>query len=164
MDLYKSAGARSVSVLLSAPKAQVRGDPLRLRQVIHNLVKNALEAMEGRPDGRIEVSTSRPDDPDMDVVQLKVADNGPGFDPEVRERLFEPYVTSKSRGTGLGLAIVKKIIEEHGGMIAAENTGSGALIRIRLPVWQAAQPAVEALPPRQRMRGDTQDRAPKAQR
>lgn len=164
MDLYKSAGARSVSVLLSAPKAQVRGDPLRLRQVIHNLVKNALEAMEGRPDGRIEVSTSRPDDPDMDVVQLKVADNGPGFDPEVRERLFEPYVTSKSKGTGLGLAIVKKIIEEHGGMIAAENTGSGALIRIRLPVWQAAQPAVEALPPRQRMRGDTQDRAPKAQR
>ena len=162
-DLYKSAGAGAMSVLLGAPKALVRGDPLRLRQVIHNLVKNALEALEGRPDPLIEVSTSRPDDPDLEVVQLKVADNGPGFDEEVRDRLFEPYVTSKSKGTGLGLAIVKKIIEEHGGMIAAENTGSGALIRIRLPVWQAGQAEVRTPPPRQRMRNGTQDRAPQAQ-
>jgi nitrogen fixation/metabolism regulation signal transduction histidine kinase len=163
MDLYKSAGAGSISVLLGAPKAQVRGDPLRLRQVIHNLVKNALEALEGRPGGWVEVSTSRPDDPDLEVIQLKVADNGPGFDEEVRERLFEPYVTTKSKGTGLGLAIVKKIIEEHGGMIAAENPGSGALIRIRLPVWRAGQTDAQPAPTHQRMGVGTQDRAPQAQ-
>jgi nitrogen fixation/metabolism regulation signal transduction histidine kinase len=100
--------------------------------------------MEGQADARIQVSTSRPDDPDLDVVQLKVADNGPGFDEALKERIFEPYVTSKSKGTGLGLAIVKKIIEEHGGIIAAENTGNGALIRIRLPVWQAGAPIAPA--------------------
>ena len=144
LDLYKSAGAGAISVLLGAPGARVRGDPLRLRQVIHNLVKNAQEAMEGQADARIQVSTSRPDDPDLDVVQLKVADNGPGFDEALKERVFEPYVTSKSKGTGLGLAIVKKIIEEHGGIIAAENTGNGALIRIRLPVWQAGAPTAPA--------------------
>jgi two-component system, NtrC family, nitrogen regulation sensor histidine kinase NtrY len=161
MDLYKSAGAGSISVLLGAPGAQVRGDPLRLRQVIHNLVKNALEALEGRGDGRIEVSTSRPDDAELEVVQLKVVDNGPGFDGEVRDRLFEPYVTTKSKGTGLGLAIVKKIIEEHGGIIVAENPGSGALIRIRLPVWQAG--ASQSPLSGERMRNGIQDRAPKAQ-
>ncbi len=160
MDLYKSAGSGAISVLLGAPKAQVRGDPLRLRQVIHNLVKNALEALEGRGDGRIEVSTSRPDDPDLELVQLKVVDNGPGFDEEVRDRLFEPYITTKSKGTGLGLAIVKKIIEEHGGMIAAENTGSGALIRIRLPVWRAGQPETAPSQAPQWVRNGTQERAP----
>lgn len=156
MDLYKSAGAGSIVVHLGAPEAQVRGDPLRLRQVIHNLVKNALEALEGRPEGRIEVSTGRPEGPDL--VELEVADNGPGFEQAVRDRLFEPYVTTKSKGTGLGLAIVKKIIEEHGGIIAVENTGSGALIRIRLPVWRAGQ----ALPssPNQRAGTATQGRAP----
>ncbi len=163
MDLYKSAGAGAIALRLGAPKAQVRGDPLRLRQVIHNLVKNALEALEGRAEGRIEVSTSRPDDPDLELVQLAVLDNGPGFGEELRDRLFEPYVTTKSKGTGLGLAIVKKIIEEHGGMIAAENTGSGALIRIRLPIWRAGQPEKTPSPTPQWVRSGTQDRAPQAQ-
>ncbi|MGE5153427.1 MAG: ATP-binding protein [Bdellovibrio bacteriovorus] len=163
MDLYKSAGAGSIALRLGAPGAQVRGDPLRLRQVIHNLVKNALEALEGRPDGQIEVATSRPEDPDLELVQLQVTDNGPGFDASVRDRLFEPYVTGKSKGTGLGLAIVKKIIEEHGGIIAAENTGSGALIRIRLPVWQVDRPGAPSSQAHQGVRNGTQDRAPQAQ-
>jgi nitrogen fixation/metabolism regulation signal transduction histidine kinase len=148
MDLYRSAGTGSLAVRLAAPGAQVRGDPLRLRQVIHNLVKNAQEALEGRADGRIEVATGRCDDPDLELVELQVADNGPGFDEALKDRVFEPYVTTKTKGTGLGLAIVKKIIEEHGGMICAENTGNGALIRIRLPVWgtglAAASPAGSA--------------------
>jgi nitrogen fixation/metabolism regulation signal transduction histidine kinase len=163
MDLYKSAGAGAISLRLGAPKAQVRGDPLRLRQVIHNLVKNALEALEGCAEGHIEVSTSRPDDPDLDLVQLQVSDNGPGFDEAVRDRLFEPYVTSKTKGTGLGLAIVKKIIEEHGGIIVAENTGGGALIRIRLPVWQADRAGAPSSQAHQGVRNGTQDRAPQAQ-
>ncbi len=155
MDLYRSAGAGQVSVLLGAPGTQVRGDPLRLRQVIHNLVKNALEALDGSADGRVEVSTSRPDDPDLDIVQLKVSDNGPGFDEAIRERLFEPYVTSKAKGTGLGLAIVKKIIEEHGGIIVAENTTDGALVRIRLPVWQSGSPTETGAAPEEQQRHPT---------
>lgn len=163
MDLYKSAEFGTLSVVLGASKAQVRGDPLRLRQVIHNLVKNALEALVGRDDGRIEVSTRGPDDTEPGQVQLTVSDNGPGFVDEVRDRLFEPYVTTKSKGTGLGLAIVKKIIEEHGGIITAENTTSGAFIRIRLPVWgtgKSTAPHPETLP---QTRNGNQDRASQTQ-
>jgi nitrogen fixation/metabolism regulation signal transduction histidine kinase len=149
LDLYKSAGAGALAVRLGAPGAMVRGDPLRLRQVIHNLVKNAQEALEGRPDPHIAVTTSHPpaagpgsaDDLEGGAVELQVRDNGPGFDGDLKDRAFEPYVTTKPKGTGLGLAIVKKIIEEHGGIIAAENTGAGAAIRIRLPVWKVGPSA-----------------------
>jgi nitrogen fixation/metabolism regulation signal transduction histidine kinase len=156
LDLYRSAGTGALTLRLEAPAIRVRGDPLRLRQVLHNLIKNAQEALEGRPDPHIEVSTRRLDRPAAtpaaaaptggpagDQIQFQVSDNGPGFDDDVKERMFEPYVTSKPKGTGLGLAIVKKIIEEHGGMIAAENTGTGATIRIRLPVWQPPSAAAQ---------------------
>jgi nitrogen fixation/metabolism regulation signal transduction histidine kinase len=139
LDLYRSAGTGTLSAQLGTPGAQVRGDPLRLRQVLHNLIKNAQEALEGRQDPQILVTTRRVESADGaegGALQLQVSDNGPGFDEELKRRMFEPYVTTKPRGTGLGLAIVKKIIEEHGGMIVAENTGKGASIRIRLPVWQ----------------------------
>jgi nitrogen fixation/metabolism regulation signal transduction histidine kinase len=67
-------------------------------------------------------------------VELAIEDSGPGFSQEVAERLFEPYVTTKSRGTGLGLAIVKKIVEEHAGMVRAETRPEGgARVLIRLP-------------------------------
>ncbi len=154
LDLYRSAGAGALAVRLEAPGVQVRGDALRLRQVIHNLVKNAQEALEGRPDPRIQVTTARVDEASGSpgeparsgggLVQLLVVDNGPGFDAGIKERMFEPYVTSKPKGTGLGLAIVQKIIEEHGGMIGAENTGSGASIRVRLPIWHGNPPAPAA--------------------
>jgi nitrogen fixation/metabolism regulation signal transduction histidine kinase len=153
LDLYRSAGTGALQVHLEAPDTQVRGDALRLRQIIHNLIKNAQEALEGRADARIEVSTRIIDGPLGDAgpatallddgadvtqqIQLEVADNGPGFDPDIQDRMFEPYVTSKTKGTGLGLAIVKKIIEEHGGIICAVNTGNGATVRIRLPVCPA---------------------------
>jgi signal transduction histidine kinase len=70
------------------------------------------------------------------VVELCIEDDGPGIEPELLGRLFDPYVTTKVKGTGLGLAIVKKIIEEHGGIIRAENRNRGASIKARLPVWQ----------------------------
>jgi nitrogen fixation/metabolism regulation signal transduction histidine kinase len=144
IDLYRSAGTGALHVDLGAPGMQVRGDPLRLRQVVHNLVKNAQEALEGRSDGAITLITRTVgDDKGTEFVELQVADNGPGFEEHLLERLFEPYVTTKAKGTGLGLAIVRKIVEEHRGIIKVENTGRGAMIRIRLPIRQSALYAVE---------------------
>jgi signal transduction histidine kinase len=112
------------------------GDPLRLRQVIHNLVKNALEAVDGRADARILVTTSHVDLTEEPHIDLQVQDNGGGIDDEMLGTIFDPYVTTKAKGTGLGLAIVKKIIEEHGGIIWAENANGGARLVIRLPLWR----------------------------
>jgi nitrogen fixation/metabolism regulation signal transduction histidine kinase len=141
LDLYRSAGNSALQVSLGAPGIQVRGDPLRLRQVMHNLIKNAQEALDGRSDARIAVSTRVAHDGNAPVVELQVVDNGPGFEEHLFKHLFEPYVTTKPKGTGLGLAIVKKIIEEHRGIIRVENTGQGALIQIRLPIRQGATQA-----------------------
>ena len=99
------------------------GDASQLRQVIHNLVQNALDAVADQPDGEVTISTeaSRPDGAAGRVIRLKVVDNGPGFSEKVLKRAFEPYVTTKARGTGLGLAVVKKIVEEHGARIRLAN-------------------------------------------
>lgn len=142
LDLYRSAGASALRIELGATGAMIQGDPLRLRQVVHNLIKNAQEALDGRPDACISVTTRALTEDEGDHVELRVSDNGPGFDERLFERLFEPYVTTKPKGTGLGLAIVKKIIEEHRGIIRVENTGQGALIRIRLPIRAGTRHAV----------------------
>jgi nitrogen fixation/metabolism regulation signal transduction histidine kinase len=99
------------------------GDASQLRQVIHNLVQNALDAVADQPDGEVTICTdaSRPDGAAGRVIRLKVVDNGPGFSEKVLKRAFEPYVTTKARGTGLGLAVVKKIVEEHGARIRLGN-------------------------------------------
>jgi nitrogen fixation/metabolism regulation signal transduction histidine kinase len=137
LDLYRSAGGEvALRVSLKAPEARIMGDPLRLRQVVHNLVKNAQEAMEGRPGGEIRVGTTLIAEAEGPMIELCLEDDGPGIEPDMLGRLFEPYVTTKVKGTGLGLAIVKKIIEEHGGIIQAENRTRGACITARLPVWQ----------------------------
>ena len=113
---------------------RIQADPNRLRQLLHNLLKNALEAMEGQDTRRVDLKTRCMDERGCSFVELELRDYGPGFASEALAEFFEPYVTTKSRGTGLGLAIVKKIAEEHGGMVWAENAGPGARIRIRLPV------------------------------
>lgn len=111
----------------------IRGDATQLRQVIHNLVQNALDAVASREDGRVSVLTevAQHEDGRPRVVRLKVTDNGPGFADKVLKRAFEPYVTTKSKGTGLGLAVVKKIADEHGARVRivnlpAEPEGDGA--------------------------------------
>ena len=137
MDLYRTgASVRGIEVRLGTGEAKITGDPLRLRQVIHNLVKNAQEALDGREDGRVIVSTRLVDDAESPLLELSVEDNGGGINEDLLGRLFEPYVTTKAKGTGLGLAIVKKIIEEHGGIIWAENVNGGARVAARLPAWQ----------------------------
>ena len=134
LDLYRS-GKRGVQIEehLDSSGVWVEGDAGRLRQLMHNLVKNALEAVRDVEDARVIISTQVVDNGDSSYVQLSVEDNGPGFDPGVLENVFEPYVSTKPRGGGLGLAIVKKIVEEHGGMINAETgDNGGARVRIRL--------------------------------
>ncbi len=139
LDLYRSAASGTrLETDLDTQRSLVKGDPLRLRQVIHNLVKNAQEALDGRADGLIRVMTRCVAGQDGAMLELSVADNGPGIHADVLEGLFEPYITTKAKGTGLGLAIVKKIIEEHGGIIWAENLVPGARIIARLPAWQDA--------------------------
>ena len=121
---------------------RIEADPVRLRQVVHNLIKNAQEAVEGRSRPEIRVATRpwRPEGQDRLFVEITFEDNGPGLQEDQVGRLFEPYVTTKERGTGLGLAIVKKIVEEHGGYIRAGNRpGGGARITIRLPVARGGE-------------------------
>jgi nitrogen fixation/metabolism regulation signal transduction histidine kinase len=108
---------------LEAGAPQLRGDPTQLRQVIHNLVQNALDACGNRPDARVLLSTELERHPDgrPRLLRLKVTDNGPGFAEKVQKRAFEPYVTTKSKGTGLGLAVVKKIADEHRASVRIVN-------------------------------------------
>jgi nitrogen fixation/metabolism regulation signal transduction histidine kinase len=131
-----------LDLTLDEQAPHIQGDPVRIRQLLHNLIKNALEALEGSQRGRLRVSTRCIEDAGGHFVDLRVSDNGPGFPPELIDRLFEPYVTSKIKGNGLGLAIVKKIVEEHGGAVWAQNTRTGgASVRIRLLRLRADQHA-----------------------
>jgi len=117
----------------SLPK--IEADIGRLRQVMHNLMRNASEAVEGQADARIEVGTRLREHADGPRVEIVVGDNGPGFAADIIDQAFLPYVTSKTKGTGLGLAIVRKLIEEHGGEIRAANkTQRGAEVSILLPL------------------------------
>ncbi|MBL8484867.1 MAG: ATP-binding protein, partial [Rhodocyclaceae bacterium] len=129
LQLYEASGP-PLSLDLDTEDPIVLADAALLRQVIHNLLQNAQDALTDQPDGRITLSTRGA----ADAVEFAVADNGPGFAPGVLGKAFEPYVTSKAKGTGLGLAIVKKIVDDHYGDIRITNiTPHGALVRISLP-------------------------------
>ena len=112
---------------LEAGLPRILGDATQLRQVIHNIVQNALDAVADRPDGQVELITSaaRGENGELRAVRLTVIDNGPGFADKVLKRAFEPYVTTKAKGTGLGLAVVKKIADEHGARLRAANIHAG---------------------------------------
>ncbi|HET9823017.1 MAG TPA: ATP-binding protein [Burkholderiaceae bacterium] len=138
----------------------ILGDASQLRQVVHNLVQNALDAVAERADGRVAVRTEavRGEGTGTRAVRLAVLDNGPGFADKVLKRAFEPYVTTKARGTGLGLAVVKKIADEHGARVRIGNrepqTGggggaAGAQVSLSFSNLAAAPsaPAVTAHPP-----------------
>jgi nitrogen fixation/metabolism regulation signal transduction histidine kinase len=113
----------------------VEADIGRLRQVMHNLMRNSSEAIEGQAHAEIRVTTRQRELADGPYVEIIVGDNGPGFATDIIDQAFLPYVTSKTGGTGLGLAIVRKLIEEHGGKIAAANRKQGgAEVSILLPL------------------------------
>ncbi len=146
IDLYRSAGMRPrLEVELAGGGTRVEADPVRLRQVFHNLIKNAQEALAESEQGVIRVATRELDEGGCRFVELRVEDNGPGFDDQVLAHLFEPYVTTKVKGTGLGLAIVRKIVEEHAGQVWAENReeGGGRIV-LRLPAVTGASGCLPA--------------------
>jgi nitrogen fixation/metabolism regulation signal transduction histidine kinase len=124
LQLYAPAQeAQRLHCELGADLPAIVGDGSQLRQVIHNLVQNGLDAVADRPDGRVCVRTevARTEQGDVRAVRLQVVDNGPGFTDKVLKRAFEPYVTTKTKGTGLGLAVVKKIADEHGARVRIAN-------------------------------------------
>jgi nitrogen fixation/metabolism regulation signal transduction histidine kinase len=124
LSLYAEPQDRGRLAAELAPRLpHIKGDASQLRQVIHNLVQNALDAVQERPDGRVTVrsSLSLTETGAPRSVRLHIIDNGPGFAEKVLKRAFEPYVTTKTKGTGLGLAVVKKIADEHGARISLRN-------------------------------------------
>ena len=133
LGLYESMGwAMALSVEPRLP--QVLGDATKLRQVLHNLLRNAEDAVGASSLPRISVRLGRFEG----GVALSVTDNGNGFPPELMGSAFEPYVTTKPKGTGLGLAIVHKIVEEHHGTILLENIEPhGAKVTVVLPATAA---------------------------
>lgn len=109
----------------------INGDKISIRQVLHNLIKNAMEAT-GKG-GRIDIALNKVKKNNANFIEITFHDDGPGINEEQIEKIFEPYVTTKAKGTGLGLAIVKKIIEEHGGSIwvdTSNKVGAGFIIQL----------------------------------
>jgi nitrogen fixation/metabolism regulation signal transduction histidine kinase len=136
-DLYRMQSPQArVTLRLDTKVGPIEADRVRVRQILNNLLTNALEALDGQPDGEVTVET-RVESPGVEIV---VTDNGPGFQRELVGQVFDPYVTSKPKGTGLGLAIVRKIVEEHGGRIEADNApAGGARVRVWLPADESAR-------------------------
>jgi two-component system, NtrC family, nitrogen regulation sensor histidine kinase NtrY len=133
LTLYESLGS-SIRLDLAPRLPPVVGDAAQLRQVIHNLLQNAQDALADTAAPSIMIESEAVGG----AVRLSVTDNGSGFPEHLMKRVFEPYVTTKPRGTGLGLVIVKKIVEEHGGEVAISNvTPHGARVTVSLPSAEA---------------------------
>ena len=133
VELYRVNDSKvALKLELDSAVPVLKLDMNRIRQLLVNLIKNALEALEENPVANPSVILRTAYHADTKQVSLCVHDNGPGIPAELLPRLFEPYVTSKHKGTGLGLAIVKKIVEEHAGHLTARNHESGgAMLSIR---------------------------------
>jgi nitrogen fixation/metabolism regulation signal transduction histidine kinase len=142
-DLYRAqltGRGVTLEVHLEPAVTSLVADRGRLRQLLHNLITNAVEVLEGHPDGAITVATRLAVRNGEEVAEIVVEDNGPGFQWELIGQVFDPYVTTKPRGTGLGLAIVRKIVEEHGGRVEADNRAEGgARVRVELPLTETTR-------------------------
>lgn len=141
-DLYRhSKNEISFSLELGADIPHIWIDRNRFRQVLNNLFRNAIDAIKSQPQPCIIVMTRRSNSPFPIGIEFSIQDNGKGFAPDIMANLFEPYTTTKPKGTGLGLAIVKKIIDEHNGVIFAENLPNqqGACLTVRLPLIDSHQ-------------------------
>lgn len=124
LEMYKGEStATRVELNLEKRDASIYADTGRIRQLLHNLVRNAFDALSDTEDGRLTVETIH--EQEHNQLLLIIEDNGPGFDETIIDNIFEPYVTTKQHGTGLGLAIVRKIVEEHHAIINVQNLENG---------------------------------------
>jgi PAS domain S-box-containing protein len=136
--LLESAAPRPgpVRLELDASLPEIEADAMQLEQVLLNLLRNGIEAMDGVTDPELVLRTSRVD---ADTVEIAVTDRGQGLDDDVARRIFEPFFTTKTGGLGIGLAISRTIVEAHGGRLTAESgAGGGTTFRMTLPVSIAA--------------------------
>lgn len=137
LDMWRDVPSLTIARELERPVPPVSADPDEIRRVLVNLTKNAVEAFDGKP-GKLTASLVRRDG----QLVLALADDGPGIPDDVLPRLFEPYLSTKTKGTGLGLAICRRAVEDLGGTIAIESrAGAGTTVTVRLPVAAAAAPA-----------------------
>ena len=138
VDLFEEEkNVKYFTVLLDERITFVEGDVKRVRQILNNVFKNAIDATKDCSNPKITVTSKLLTDERKGYFELKITDNGHGFDPTFLQDAFQPYVTTKSKGTGLGLAIVKKLVQEHFGFVTAENNpDQGACLTILLPTKQ----------------------------
>jgi two-component system CheB/CheR fusion protein len=121
-----------ISLRLNAGNDSVLADRIQIKQVLANLIRNAIEAMAPATERKLSISTSSIE---QDMIRVDIADTGSGLQPGVMERLFEPFQTTKSNGMGIGLSISRMIVEAHYGKIWAEpNPGGGAIFSFTLPL------------------------------
>lgn len=147
LDLYTD-GPIAVTAVLDPILSPVLADADQIRQVLHNLIKNAGEASQDKVGSGRTASVTVSTQLNGRMAKLVVADQGTGFPPEILQHAFEPYVTTKPKGTGLGLAIVQKIVTDHGGTITLANRpaaqGGGAEVSVLLPLHRYSQHDVTA--------------------
>jgi nitrogen fixation/metabolism regulation signal transduction histidine kinase len=135
LALYEHDASLAIERELPASLPPVSADPVRLRQVLHNLIKNAIEAQENSASKSLRLAVARVEREGRPFLRLDVADRGAGLPPGFDASWFEPYRSAKPRGAGLGLAISKRIAEEHGGFLeAAQRPGGGAVFSLFLPL------------------------------
>jgi signal transduction histidine kinase len=141
LDLYASEEhkvAINFQAASSIPLVEI--DPGRIRQLLHNLIRNAIESLSDTDAGKVELRLELKESDAESWVTLTIEDNGPGIPEDMLDKLFEPYATSKSKGSGLGLAVVKRIVEEHSGVLFAENCADGgARVVVRLPAVKSSE-------------------------
>jgi two-component system sensor kinase FixL len=119
-----------LNIRVAADAAEALIDKIQIQQVLLNLMRNAAEAMEGSPRRELSITTARVED----MVEINVADTGPGLPELVRARLFEPFVTTKPNGMGVGLSVCRAIVEAHGGELRAGDVeGGGTVFRLTVP-------------------------------
>ncbi len=126
VTLTKTSRDRSdipVHIEIAENVDRVLADPIQIQQVVINLIRNAMDAMAGRENARIEIRASVSDE--AGLVEIEVCDNGPGLSPEMKETIFKPFATTKAQGMGLGLSICQTIVEAHGGTIRAAAAPQG---------------------------------------
>lgn len=140
---HKQRGEITLQTRVPADLPDIQGDPHQLRQIFTNLLINAFEAMNGQGTVEIVAAEIAADDEIVvggdhtagPMIQVEVADNGPGISPDVVEKIFSPFFTTKPQGSGLGLAIIRKIVDAHDGRIdVSARPGGGARFRVTIPV------------------------------